>query len=390
MIGLARRFLFEDPARLLTSLGGIVFAVVLVLVQVGIYNGFVRSSTLLIEESTADLWISGREMLFLEVTLPISYSWLAKAKTVDGVARAEPLIIRTIIWKNASGTLDYARVVGFDPAGTLLQIDEHPTGDLLQVAKPHAFAIDAAQLHDVGVSGIGAEGTIRSKPARLVALTHGTQPMISPTFFYTSLRNAVAWSPLIIDEFVRDPFLATYDQNSPLQYILVGVTPGSAVERVRLALERALPGSHAFTRQEMMDITRRYWVKRTSIGFILGLVAILGIFVGIVVVAQILYASVNEHLRDYGTLKALGVPDRTIYGSIVAQAVALALLGFVPGLAASIGVVAFARSAEGLVILITPAGAAEVLALTVAMCILAGLFAVRRAITVDPVIVFKA
>lgn len=366
------------------------FAVALALVQVGIYNGFVRSSTLLIEESSADLWIAGRDTLFLEITLPVPYTWLAKAKSVDGVARAEPLIIRTIVWKNAHGLLDYGRVVGFDPAGSLLRIDEHPTGNLREVAKPRAFAVDAAQLREMGVDGIGAEGTIRSKPARLAALTHGTQPLISPTFFYTSLRNAVAWSPIMIDEFVRDPFLATYDENSPLQYVLVRVKTGRDVESVRSALERALPESHVFTRQEIMDVTRAYWVKRTSIGFLLGLVALLGVFVGIVVVAQILYASVNEHLRDYGTLKALGIPDRTIYGSIVTQAIALALVGFVPGVIVSVAIVAFARSAEGLNILITPAGAAGVLVLTVAMCVLAGLFAVRRAITVDPVIVFKA
>jgi len=350
----------------------------------------VRSSTLLIEESRADLWIASREMLYMEITLPISYSWVAKAKAVEGVASAEPLIIRSIVWKNAKGLLDYGRVVGFDPAGTLLRIDAHPSGDLALVAKPHAFAVDAAQLREMGVDGIGAQGTIRSRPASLVALTHDTQPMISPTFFYTSLRNAVAWSPIMIDEFVRDPFLSAFDPNSPLQFILVGVKPGSDVERVRAALERALPDSRALTRQEMMDVTRRYWIKRTSIGFILGLVALLGVFVGIVVVAQILYASVNEHLRDYGTLKALGIPDRSIYGSIVMQAVMLALLGFFPGLLASLGVSAFARSAQGLLILITPALAAEVLVLTVAMCVIAGLFAVRRATTVDPVIVFKA
>lgn len=390
MLGLARRFLFEDPARLLASLGGIVFAVVLVLVQVGIFNGFVRSSTLLIEESRADLWIASRDILYLEITLPISYAWVAKAASVEGVARAEPLIIRTIVWKNARGLLDYGRVVGIDPAGTLMRVDEHPTGDFSQIARSHAFAVDAAQLHEMGVQGIGASGTIRSVPAHLVALTHDTQPMISPTFFYTSLRNAVAWSPLSIDEFVRDPLLSSFDPNSPLQFILVGVKPGSDIERVRGALERRLPESRVLTRQEIMDTTRRYWIKRTAIGFILGLVAILGVFVGVVVVAQILYASVNEHLRDYGTLKALGIPDRTIYGSIVAQAIALALFGFFPGLLASFGVAAFARSVQDLLILITPRLAVEVLVLDVVMCIVAGLFAVRRAITVDPAIVFKA
>jgi putative ABC transport system permease protein len=390
MLRLARRYLFEDATRLLASLGGIIFAVTLVLVQVGIYFGFTRSASLLIEESRAQLWISAKDMLYLEVTLPIPYAWLDKARAVPGVAQAEPLLIRTIIWKNQAGALDYGRVVGFDPNGSLLQLDAHPSGDLRAIAEPNAFAADAGQLHDMGVAGIGARGTIRTRTAHLVALVHNTQPMISPTFFYTSLRNAVAFSPAMIDEFVRDPFVASYDPNSPLQYIMVGLKPGADVERVRRDLERALPDGRAWTRAEMMGITQRYWVNRTNVGFILALAALLGIFVGMIVVSQILYTSVNEHLREYGTLKALGIPDRRLYGSIVWQAVALAVLGYVPGLGLSLGIAAFARSERGVILSITPPVALAVLLLAILMCIAAGLVAVRRATSVDPAIVFKA
>lgn len=390
MIRLGRRHLFEDLPRFFASLGGIVFAVQLVVVQLGIFFGFVHSSSLLIQESRADFWAAAKEMQYLEITLPVPYSWIAKARAVSGVAEVQPIIIRSIVFENTSGALDYGRVVGFDPAGSLVHLDDHPVGDLREIAKPGAFAADAGQLSSLGVSGIGAEGTIRTKKARLVALVHDTQPIISPTFLYTSLRNAVLWSPAMIDEFVRDPFTSSFDINSPLNFVLVKAKPGVDLVALRGALGRALPNSRVLTKAEMIDVTQRFWVKRTNVGFILGLCAVLGILVGMVVVAQILYTSVNEHIREYGTLKALGIPDRLLYASIIWQAVVMGFIGFIPGLLLGLAVAGYAQSARGIAIEITLPITLEVLGLSIAMCVVSAIFAVRRAMTIDPMIVFKA
>ncbi len=390
MIRLGRKHLFEDLPRFFASLGGIVFAVQLVVVQLGIFFGFVHSSSLLIQESRADFWAAAKEMQYLEITLPVPYSWIAKARAVTGVAEVQPIIIRSIVFENSNGALDYGRVVGFDPAGSLVHLDDHPVGDLREIAKPGAFAADAGQLSSLGVSGIGAEGTIRTKKAHLVALVHDTQPIISPTFLYTSLRNAVLWSPAMIDEFVRDPFTSSFDINSPLNFVLVKAKPGVDLVALRGALERALPNSRVLTKAEMIDVTQRFWVKRTNVGFILGLCAALGILVGMVVVAQILYTSVNEHIREYGTLKALGIPDRLLYASIIWQAVVMGLIGFIPGLLLGLAVAGYAQNARGIAIEITLPITLEVLGLSIAMCVVAAVFAVRRAMTIDPMIVFKA
>ena len=390
MIRLGRKHLFEDLPRFFASLGGIVFAVQLVVVQLGIFFGFVHSRSLVIQESRADFWAAAKEMQYLEITLPVPYSWIAKARAVTGVAEVQPIIIRSIVFENSKGALDYGRVVGFDPAGSLVHLDDHPVGDLREIAKPGAFAADAGQLSSLGVSGIGAEGTIRTKKARLVALVHDTQPIISPTFLYTSLRNAVLWSPAMIDEFVRDPFTSSFDINSPLNFVLVKAKPGVDLVALRGALERALPNSRVLTKAEMIDVTQRFWVKRTNVGFILGLCAALGILVGMVVVAQILYTSVNEHIREYGTLKALGIPDRLLYASIVWQAVVMGLIGFIPGLLLGLAVAGYAQKARGIAIEITLPITLGVLGLSIAMCVVAAVFAVRRAMTIDPMIVFKA
>jgi len=389
VIRLARRHLFEDLPRLFASLGGIVFAVTLVMVQTGIYTGFVRSTSLLIENARADIWVAAREMSFLEVTLPIPYSWLASVRSVEGVALAEPLVIRTIVWKNPKGELTYGRVIGFDTEGTLLRVGGASGKDMRVVGRGASFAADAGQLETLGVSGVGATGTVREHETHLVALTQETQPIISPTFFYTSIRNAATWSPATMKELVHDPFAPASQADSPLNYILVELKTGADLGATQAALERALPKARAFSRQQMLDITRAYWIKRTNLGFILSLGALLGLLVGAVVVSQILYTSVNEHLREYGTLKALGISDASIYASLIWQAVAMAAFGYLPALVLSNVVAIYARSSRGVTIEITPGGAALVFALTILMCVGAAVFAVQRATRVDPAIVFK-
>jgi len=177
--------------------------------------------------------------------------------------------------------------------------------------------------------------------------------------------------------------------DSPLSYVLVRAGDRAATATVSGAIERAVPGARAFSRDEITAITRTYWIGRTNLGFILALGALLGVVVGAVVVADVLYASVNEHRREYGTLKALGIDDRSLYGAIVVQAVALAVLGYVPGLLLGLAVAHAAGSSHRVEVLIAPLGALSGLAAAVLMCIVAALFAVQRAVRIDPALVFN-
>ena len=381
---LALRYVLEDVPRLVASLAGIAFAVALVLVQTGIYSGFVRSTTLLVDNSDADLWVASRAMSYLEITLPIPYSWVAKIGAIDGVQHAEPLVLRSAIWQSADGTLDYIRVIGFEPAGSTLRLGASP--EALAAMRRGDVATDAAQLASLHASGVGARGTIRGLPARVAVITRASQPIVSPTFLYTSLDSAVAWTPLSLNEIMD----GQHGSGSPINYVLVRVRSPGSVDTVRASIEHALPGARAFPRDEMAAITRTFWVERTKIGFLLLLGASLGVFVGGIVVAQILYASVNEHLREYGTLKALGIADRSLYGTIALQAVTIAALGYLPGLAIGLAIAFAAAAGRGTPIEITPQGALLAFAVALFTCVAAAFLAVQRAVRVDPALAFSA
>jgi putative ABC transport system permease protein len=109
-----------------------------------------------------------------------------------------------------------------------------------------------------------------------------------------------------------------------------------------------------------------------------------------VIVGQILYASVADHIREFGTLKAMGASNWVIYSVIIEQSLWMAVLGYLPSMALCLGLSRWTLAAKGVLILIEPTTAASVFVLTVAMCVVSALFAIQKVTRVDPAIVFKA
>jgi putative ABC transport system permease protein len=411
MVPLARKTLFEDLPRFLVAQAGVAFAVGLVAIQAGIFLGFVKSSGLPVDESSADVWVAAKEMGYFELAKPFAFEKLDKARHVAGVGHAEALFLRTSAWLGPGDKIEYIRVIGFDPFGTLWSPGAVPHDELTKLRFADTAIVDAGNLKSLNIAGVGGYGKIGQHNVRVIGLTHGTQPIISASFIYTSLRNAKAYSapptpkpgtlpltfsflglrappPVPTPKASRDA--ATLDPTDDISYILVKAKPGTDIAALKKRLDDALPGTTAYTQAEMAERTRSYWLQRTRIGFLLGLVAVVGLIVGMTVVGQILYTSVAEHIKEYGTLRAMGAPDSLFYGVVAEQAVLMAVLGFVPGIALTIAVSAWVQAQRNVLILITPASAAIVLAVIVAMCIVSGVFAVQRALRVDPAIVFKA
>lgn len=389
MTVLAWKNLLEDVPRFLVALAGIVFAITLLTVQIGLYNGFVKSTSLSIEQSSADLWIAEKHVAFFEVTLPLSYDHLAHVRALPGVARAEALIIHPILWRSPRDTIQGARIIGLDPTNRLFAA-HFSREALAKLQQPYNVLVDGAQLRALDIA-VGESGSIGELPAHLAGLTHATQPIVSPPFFYASLETANAYTPSPLAFFT--PAEATKPEpladTDTISYILVKRDPRVPLPTLEQSIARRLPDVRVMTTQELVQITRSFWVGRTGIGFVLSLIAIMGLAVGIIIVGQILYTSVNEHLREYGTLRAMGTSDGRLYLTIVRQATFMAVSGYIPSLILGLFIRSVAAS-HGVEILITPWTASIVLLATLAMCIGAGVFAMHRVINTDPAMVFRA
>ena len=142
------------------------------------------------------------------------------------------------------------------------------------------------------------------------------------------------------------------------------------------------------TREEFIRHEVDYWSNSTPIGYVFGLGVAMGLAVGLIVVYQILFADVQDHLREYATMKAMGYSNFFLSRLVLSEAVILAVLGYIPGYFASLAVYTQARAATNLPVLMTQDRALMVLGLTVLMCAVSALLAMRKLRSADPAEVF--
>lgn len=413
MSSIARRNLFEDIPRFLVAQAGIIFAVSLVTIQTGVLNGFVQSVGTIVDHAQADIWVANSDMVQLELTLPMPASNLSLAQQVPGVARAEPLVMTGGIWRSPSREINAVRIFGFQPDGELFNDFDQVSGEVGNLKQPYTVMVDESIIDSLGVKKVNDTATLGSLALTVVGLTRGSQSITSSPYLFTSVENAKSFSTANLSASLTcrlegDQFLCTnvYQKtpgsNPPsskpgplaatdsVSYILIRAKPGEDLEALKQRLEQSIPGTMAITQTDMAKRTRDFWVRRTGVGFILGLGATVGAIVGIVIVGQILYSSVSDHMKEFATLKAMGVSDRVVYGIIIRQALWMGVLGYLPSLALCLGLGAWTFQTQGIMILITPLTAVGVLGLTIFMCVGSAMFAIQKVTRVDPAIVFKS
>jgi putative ABC transport system permease protein len=171
-------------------------------------------------------------------------------------------------------------------------------------------------------------------------------------------------------------------------YVLVKVEPGVDVQAVAAQIRRIAPYNDVYTKAEWARRSRTYWVVSTGLGMNMGVTVFLGILVGIVVVAQTLYTSAVEHVKEFGTVKAIGGSNWDIYKILGEQALIAAVVGFALGGAISYGMRPLMAKLY-LNVLVTPGFAAAVFVGTIVMCLGAAMLSFRRVAGIDPALVFR-
>ena len=367
---LASRNLFHDRLRFVATTIGIVFSVVLVMVQMGLYLGFGRMVTTVIDHTSADLWVMRHGTKCFEDPSLLSARKQARIAATAGVAEAIPLVIGFSGWILPSGEITPVFVVGSDLQ--TLKPWNVTEGTVKALSASGAVAVDRSYFEQLGVSGIGSKANIRGLPVSVAAVTNGIRSFTTTPYIFSDLGHARAYIGV---------------PPTMVSYLLVKLRPGADLEQVRHDLQASLPDSEVLTPAEFHERSRLYWLFGTGAGAALFAGAILGIIVGTVIVAQTLYSSTKDHLDEFATLRAMGSSNGYIYSVIIYQALLSAVIGF--GIATIIGfsVVEFTKSGA-LPVLITPMLVLAMLVLTLVMCIAAALGAIFRVVRIDPVMVF--
>ena len=141
-----------------------------------------------------------------------------------------------------------------------------------------------------------------------------------------------------------------------------------------------------------LEFSRRicfYWMFGTGAGITIILAAVLGFIVGVVIVAQTIYAATMDHLREYGTLKAIGASNLYLNWVIVKQSLISGVIGYVVGIAIGYVAVRLSRESQVQIVIPWPIGVA-LLALTLTMCVAASMVSIHKVTRIDPAMVFRS
>lgn len=371
----------RDYRRLLAALIGVAFAVVLMLVQLGFRDALFESATLLHSRLLADIVLVSSQYEHLLSTQSFTRRRLYQALAFDGVESVAPLYIGLAPWTNPETRRERPiLMIGFEPHSQVLDLEgagEH----LEQLLLPDRILFDAASRTEFGPV---ADRLRRGE----VVFTEVAGRRVRVAGLFEMGTSFAADGNLVTSDltFLR---LARTRRHGLIDVGLVRLRAGADPEKVRAVLEAGLPRDvRVLRRGQFVDVEKDHWSRATPIGFIFGFSMLMAMIVGAVIVYQILFTDVSDHLPEYATLRAMGWPDRSLFAVVLHQSWILSILGFLPGFAVSGVLYAVARHGTLLPIGMTIGRAIWVLVLTLAMCGAAGALAMRRLRAADPAEIF--
>ncbi len=373
MVDLARKNLLHDKLRFAITISGVAFAVTLVLVQIGLFLGLLDNATITIERIPADFWVTSKNTPNVDFAHTFPDSRVQRVRSVPGVQTADNLIVQFMNVALPSGaeesTVVYA-LENFERWGLPWKVVQGNVSDLRRGA--YVF-LDASAAKRFGPFELGDYREFAGSRLKIIGVTKEARSFTT--------------TPLSFMDFDLAQRVFTNLSNRA-SYILVKLAPGADPEAVRAEIRRRLPFNDVFTRREWASRSRNYWIISTGLGLNMFITVFLGCLVGVVVVAQTLYTSTMEHLKEFGTVKAIGGGNSDIYGILARQATISALVGFVFGAIPSYLMSTLIARAD-LKLIIPPALWTGVFVGTIVMCLGAALISFRKVASIDPALVFR-
>jgi len=379
---LAWRNFSHSRARLVGSLAGVTFAVILMFVEMGFLNGLYDNHTRFVDQLNADLLIVNADKEAVIPLQPFPRRRLFQARGQPGVAAAYSMRMEemhSFLKNDRDGSQYPMLIIGFDPAEPVFLIPEVVAASpLLTVA--NTLLVDSRAKDLYGERRVGQEAEISGRRLRIV----GTFPL-GPDFRVdgTGLVSERTFLNLFPDPRTGETI------PDRVEFGLVKLQPGASVRETRRALESVLPEDvRVLTKAEFSDRIRGYWGASKPVGYVFGTGMVVGFLIGVTICYQILYTGILDHLPQYATIKAIGYDDAFLVRLVVEEAVYLGAGGFLPGVLFTAAIYAALQAYTSVPMHLTVPRMTIVFVLTLAMCVVSALIAVRKALEADPADVF--
>ncbi len=380
-IPLAWRQLMNERKRFFVAVLGVSFGVILMLFQLGIFQAFMRLVVRPIEAMRGELAMISRDFQYIMTTESFPERRLYQAVADPDVIKVYPVMLDYVSWRNPeTGKQCESALFGVYPFANPFILPE-------VLAHPEVFTMaDAAMYDELSTPEYGdVAGLIRQANGEIRGEINKQRVRVPCTFRMGQTLAAYGNILVGMETFRRVNNRTGHAIELGMIELRAGADPEAAARR----LNALLPGDvEVITREALARREKDYWQANTPLGFIVTAGLIIAMFVGAVIVYQILYTDINDHIKEYATLKAMGLSNRFFLRLILQEAAILPLFGFIPGLLLSAGLFHLADTQGGLPTRLTAPDTFFVFLLTAIMCVVAGLLATRRLRSADPADIF--
>jgi putative ABC transport system permease protein len=361
-----------DKAKLIGTVLGVVFAVVLTNQQLGIGLGLVERNIMFVDHGKADLWIVPPSTETLQAGRTVPMSVVRAAETTPGVAWSEPLLFGGGVVKTPVGGTEAIQLIGTKYPRYAGGPWNFVAGDVSALRRPDTMTFEDSERETLGGLNLGSVREVNGRRMTAGAFTWGLEPF-GPSYAFVDYETA------------RELLHSPSDQTT---YILVGIESGRDPAEVRRAIEARASGVKVMTKEEFKSSIRNFVLFKQSLGASIGSSALIGVIVGFVIVALSMFSSVLDRLREFGTLKAIGATNGDLAVLLLGQSVAYAWIGSLVGLFFVTRVAEGMRSPKLTLVFPTALTIGTVVGMTL-ICVIASTLALLRIRKVEPAMVFR-
>lgn len=372
MIRVGLRMMVHDKLKMIGTLVGVVFAVLLSNQQAGTFLGLLKKNTMFIESAQADLWVLPPNTETLAAGKYINEAISRQARGIEGVAWAEPLLFGGGQIAIPGGSAEAVTIVGTRLPALRGGPWNMVAGSPAALADPDTMIFEDGVRDTFGGLNLGSVREVNGRNVQVGGFTWGLLPF-GPAYAFAEYDLAR---------------LLLHVDSDRTNFVLVGVEPGRDPAQVRDALQARFPDVKVVSGQEFTRSTVRYLLVRSALGVTFGTSTIFGLLVGFVIVALTTFSAVIDNIREFGTLKAIGATNWDLAKLLFAQSIAYALLGSLIGLTLVTRVADAIRSPK-FAIIITPTLAVGTTLAMVVLCVVASSFALVRLRKLEPAMVFR-
>ncbi len=385
--------LSHQKVRLAVAITGVSFANILMFTMMGLQSLIADGTTTLHENLRGDLFLMSSFSPSLRIPMALPRAYLIQAHGVTGVATAAPLYLNMANWTDPSqlnslpedetkGDVfgNQVRVIAFNPSQPVLNIPE------IDSHQGYLSAANSVLFDRLSQPSLGEIPELLAASGEVQTLMAGRRVHVVGLF---SLGSTVIEKGTVV---MSDLNYIQWFGETALTNVTLGVLtvdPNSDINAVQAQLKAHLPNDKVtvLTLDELIEREHQF-TQNDPIGIIFGFGSIIGFVVGIVIVYQVLYTDISDHLPEYATLKAMGYSDGALLRVVLIEALLLAVLGFIPGFATSLGLYQVLTTLTRIPLIMQGTVALQVFVLTLVMCNVSGAIAMRRLQSADPADVF--